>query len=77
MAGITIPRDVTPDAQRAFQETNQQLKRMDIPLLQDMTSVRGMSEGSSAYFVDDDGTVFRYTKLNKQLYRQPLEAVDG
>ena len=77
MRHITIPRDVSSDAQRAFQQVNREMQRVSIPLLQDMTSVRGISEGSSAYFVEDDGTVCRYTKINNKLYRQRLEAVDG
>ena len=75
MAGITIPRDVTPDAQRAFQQADQQLKKMDIPLLQDMASVRGIQERTSAYFKREDGILCRYTKIDDELYCEEIPRV--
>lgn len=72
MPRVTIPRDVSTDTQRAFQEVNRELQRVDIPLLESMESVRAIKEGTSAYFVNDAGTLCRYTKIGGELYCEEI-----
>lgn len=75
MPHITIPRDVSSDVQRAFQETNRELNRMDIPLLESMESVRGIQErGAALYFEDDQLCLYR--KINGKLYCIELSEVE-
>lgn len=71
MRHIAIPRDVSSDTQRAIQQINLALQQLDIPLLNSMDSVRGIQEGSRAYFIEND-TLYRYTKINGKLYKEEV-----
>ena len=71
MRQIPISRDVSRDTQQSLQEANRILKEVQIPLLKSMSSVRGIREGTAAYFLESDG-LYRYTKIRGKLYKEKV-----
>lgn len=71
MRHIPIPRDVSSDTQRAIQLIDLALRDLDIPLLHKRSSLSGISEGTSAYFLESDG-LYRYTKIGGKLYKEKV-----
>lgn len=71
MRHIAIPRDVSSDTQRAIQQINLALQQLDIPLLKERSSLSGISEGTSAYFIESDG-LYRWTKIRGKLYKEKV-----
>lgn len=66
-----IPDNIPSEAQRTLVQLDNRLKIAESPLLHKMSSVRGIQEGSSAYFLESDG-LYRYTKINKKLYKEKV-----
>lgn len=75
MRHIPIPRDVSSDTQRAIQQINLALQARDIPLLKDFKSVRGIAEGTAAYFLEGS-VLYRYTKVRSKLYKEKVAVPD-
>lgn len=71
MRQIPISRDVSRDTQQSLQETNSILKEVQIPLLKSMLSVRGIQEGTAAYFLEKE-CLYRYTKIRGKLYKEKV-----
>ena len=71
---ITLPANVQPEVRDAFQQVQEQLRKMEVPILKDMREVRGIPEGSSCYFVTvRTPGVRKFTKVNNALYYEDLE----
>jgi len=75
MRNVVIPRNVPSDVQRAFQQVNLGLQHLDIPVLKDMSSVRGISEGTAAYFLEGS-VLYRYTKIGGKLHKEKVAIED-
>ena len=75
MKDFVVPHDVQPSLIEVLRIIRQNLKDMEVPLLKDMRSVKGIQEGTSAFHVEE-GKLYRYTKVDKKLFKEAVEIPD-
>ena len=76
MRDFVNPRDTQPSVTEAFRQIRLILKDLDFPLLSKKSSVKGITEGTSAYFFEGS-TLCRYTKMKGKLYKETIGDLDA
>lgn len=76
MRDFVNPRNVQPEVADAFQQIRLILQNTQIPLLNDKRSIRSIREETSAYHVDSDGCLYRWTKIRGKLYKEKVAIED-
>lgn len=72
MRDFVPPRDTQESVIEAFRQVHLILRSLDVPILTSLQSVRGIAEGTSAYFQRDDGILCRYSKIGGELYCEEI-----
>lgn len=72
MRDFVNPRDTQPSVTEAFRQIRLILKDLDFPLLKKKSSIKGITEGTSAY-IFEDGQLCRYTKMRGELYKECID----
>lgn len=71
MHDVVIPHNVQLEVYEALRQIRLMVKDTQSPILKDKKSLNGITEGTSAFFVDKN-TLYRYTKINGKLIREDV-----
>ena len=66
---FVIPRDTQESVSEAFSQIALRLNEHDVPLLQEMRSVRNIAEQTRCLYLEDKDTLCVYIKVNGRLYK--------
>lgn len=76
MRNFPIPKNTPRGVSEAFRQIRLVLQDLDAPLLSKKSSVTGITEGTSAYFLEGK-TLCRYTKMKGKLYKETIGDLDA
>lgn len=75
MRNFVVPKNTPRGVSEALRQIRLALQDLDAPLLSKKSSITGITEGTSAYFLDGK-TLCRYTKVKSKLYKECIGDVD-